>query len=96
MIIGADVTHPAPADKLETSVAACIGSIDADYSQYSGSIRAQERSTKAQAVEMIMDFEGMIKELLDEYRRAQGGLPNHIIYYRYALVLSFAVNLSLI
>ncbi|CAG2171907.1 unnamed protein product, partial [Oppiella nova] len=70
------------ADKLETSVAACIGSIDADYSQYSGSIRAQERSTKAQAVEMIMDFEGMIKELLDEYRKAQGALPNHIIYYR--------------
>ncbi|CAG2122998.1 unnamed protein product, partial [Medioppia subpectinata] len=81
MIIGADVTHPAPADKLETSVAACIGSIDIDHCKYSASIRAQERTTKAQAVEMIKDFDGMIGELLTEYQTALGGLPNHIIYY---------------
>ncbi|CAG2171047.1 unnamed protein product [Oppiella nova] len=82
MIIGADVTHPAPADKLESSVAACIGSIDADHCKYSASIRAQERSARAQAAEMIKEFDVMIKELLDEYRKALGGLPNHIIYYR--------------
>ncbi|CAG2117381.1 unnamed protein product, partial [Medioppia subpectinata] len=81
MFIGADVTHPAPADKLETSVAACVGSIDTDYCTYSASIRAQERTTKAQAVEMIKDFDGMIAELLAEYKGAQKGFPNHIIYY---------------
>ncbi len=83
MIIGADVTHPAPADKLSSSVAACIGSYDKDHCIYSASIKVQERSAKAQAVEMIKEFDVMIKDLLDVYyKHNHNQYPQHIIYYR--------------
>jgi eukaryotic translation initiation factor 2C len=42
MIIGADVTHPAPADKLSSSISACVASYDNDHCFYLASIKVQE------------------------------------------------------
>jgi len=63
-------------------VAACIGSYDKDHCIYSASIKVQERSTKAQAVEMIKEFDVMIQDLLDVYYTHNKRYPKHIIYYR--------------
>ena len=82
MIIGADVTHPAPMDQLISSVAAVVGSYDKDHCQYATSISVQERSTKKNAVEKILKFDEMIGELLDVYHNKNNYYPKSILYYR--------------
>ncbi|XP_077508331.1 protein argonaute-4-like [Amblyomma americanum] len=47
IIIGADVTHPAPGDKLRLSIAACVGSLDSIPSKFHASIRIQMEDSAA-------------------------------------------------
>ncbi|CAN7977088.1 unnamed protein product, partial [Ixodes persulcatus] len=83
IIIGADVTHPAPGDRIQPSIAACVGSLDSIPFKFRASIRVQLENHEAVArVEMIKDLKGMVMELLKAFREATRHKPEHIIFYR--------------
>ncbi|XP_075725003.1 protein argonaute-4-like [Rhipicephalus microplus] len=83
IIIGADVTHPAPGDKYRPSIAACVGSLDSIPSRFHASVRVQmEDSTATSRVEIIRDLKDMMKELLKAFYRATKHKPERIIFYR--------------
>ncbi|XP_075557125.1 protein argonaute-2-like isoform X2 [Dermacentor variabilis] len=83
IIIGADVTHPAPGDRVKPSIAACVGSMDPIPSRYQASIRVQIQKEEAVArVEIIEDLKEMIKELLKAFYQETRHKPVRIIFYR--------------
>uniref|UniRef100_A0A131YKF2 Eukaryotic translation initiation factor 2C n=1 Tax=Rhipicephalus appendiculatus TaxID=34631 RepID=A0A131YKF2_RHIAP len=83
IIIGADVSHPAPGDKVKPSIAACVASMDAIPSRYRASIRVQIQQQQAVArVEIIEDLKMMVKELLMAFYRETRLKPGKIIFYR--------------
>ncbi|XP_037522356.1 protein argonaute-2 isoform X1 [Rhipicephalus sanguineus] len=83
IIIGADVTHPAPGDKVKPSIAACVASMDSIPSRYRASIRVQIQQQQAVArVEIIEDLKAMVAELLIAYYRETRKKPGKIIFYR--------------
>ncbi|KAI9293825.1 Piwi-domain-containing protein [Neoconidiobolus thromboides FSU 785] len=77
LIIGADVTHPAPGNPEAASIAAAIGSIDFTGTKYASSIRAQHSRQ-----EVISDFSNMIVDLLKMFYKNTKTKPQKIIYYR--------------
>lgn len=77
MVMGADVTHPAPGSKIKPSVAAVTASYDSQASQYTFRWRLQ-----GARVEMIQDMEAIVRELLLECRQNTKTLPKTIIYFR--------------
>ncbi|XP_076337070.1 protein argonaute-2-like isoform X2 [Tachypleus tridentatus] len=84
IFIGADVTHPAPGDKLKTSVSAAVGSLDSHPSIYAGSVRVQfAKDERKRVVEIIQNIKDMFKELLKAfYRKTKGKKPEKIVFYR--------------
>lgn len=83
IIIGADVSHPAPGDKVKPSIAACVASMDSIPSRYRASIRVQIQQQQAVArVEIIEDLKMMVKELLMAFYRETRHKPGKIIFYR--------------
>jgi len=78
MIIGADVNHPAPADRITPSISAVVGSYDNEFSNYYTTIKMQPKSRE----EMIKKLDQMIIELLNNYQKCQKSLPQKIIFYR--------------
>ncbi|XP_054165958.1 protein argonaute-2-like [Oppia nitens] len=78
MIIGADVTHPAPADAMHSSVAAVVASYDPFHTKYMTSLRVQRRSKD----EMINRFQEMIEEMLNHYKQTNKQLPEGLILFR--------------
>lgn len=83
IIIGADVTHPAPGDRVKPSIAACVGSMDPIPSRYRASIRVQIQKEEAVArVEIIEDLKEMVKELLKAFYQETRQKPFRIIFYR--------------
>ncbi|CAG2178199.1 unnamed protein product, partial [Oppiella nova] len=81
MVIGADVTHPAPADRMFSSVAALVGSYDPQLTRYSAAIRVQKRSKE----EMILAFKDMVVELLYAYKGVKANnqnLPTSLVVFR--------------
>lgn len=83
IIIGADVSHPAPGDRIRPSIAACVGSLDSIPSKYRASIRVQIEDREAVArVEIIQDLQSMVVELLKAFFTATRHKPEHIIFYR--------------
>ncbi|KAJ4827378.1 argonaute 5 [Turnera subulata] len=91
IIFGADVTHPSPGEDSAPSIAAVVASMDwPEVTKYRGLVSAQ-----AHREEIIQDLyrthvdpqkglvhQGMIRELLIEFRRATGYKPGRIIFYR--------------
>ncbi|XP_064477992.1 protein argonaute-2-like isoform X2 [Ornithodoros turicata] len=84
IIMGADVTHPAPGDKVRPSIAACVGSLDSIPSRYHAVVRVQMEDSQATArVEIIQDLTNIVVELLKAfYRETHGKKPERIIFYR--------------
>ncbi|XP_077507380.1 protein argonaute-2-like [Amblyomma americanum] len=83
IVIGADVSHPSPGDKIRPSIAACVGSLDSVPSKFHATIRVQIEDSKAKArVEIIKDLKDMIKELLLVFYRTTGHKPLQIVFYR--------------
>ncbi|XP_077490208.1 protein argonaute-4-like [Amblyomma americanum] len=83
IIIGADVSHPSPGDKIRPSIAACVGSIDSIPSKYHSTVRVQIEDSEAKArVEIITDLKDMIKDMLKAFYRATRKKPERIIFYR--------------
>ena len=85
MIVGADVTHPAP-DQLgfKPSICAVVASTDPSISRYISEIRVQYRGKdEMQVTEQIMDMEGIFWKLLKRFEAlTKGRQPNRIIFYR--------------
>ncbi|OQV02142.1 Piwi domain-containing protein isoform 1 [Cladophialophora immunda] len=96
MIIGIDVAHGGGPRKHCPSVAAVVGSVNAEFSQWPASLLANPCSTKdyeeKEANEKILDLDIPVYErLLDYYERNHGkdsagrkgtGVPEQIIVYR--------------
>ncbi|KAI9595773.1 Piwi domain-containing protein [Syncephalis fuscata] len=77
IVIGADVSHPAPGDVTRPSIATLVGSIDANLARFSSCIRIQTARA-----EMIGDLRDMIVELLKAFYRNTGHKPARILFYR--------------
>jgi len=77
MIVGADVTHPAPDQHDVPSVAAVCASHDPQAFKYNIQIRLQPPR-----VEIIQDLEAIMKEQLKYFYGITGYKPERIIFYR--------------
>jgi eukaryotic translation initiation factor 2C len=80
MIVGADVTHPGPGSMDDVdSVAAVVANEDNAFNRYPASFRCQ-----ASKMEMIDQFDDMVAERLDHWKKSNGGhqYPSNIIIYR--------------
>ncbi|KAG0337299.1 Eukaryotic translation initiation factor 2C [Podila humilis] len=77
IIIGADVSHPSPGDRMRPSIAALVGSLDNRASRYTTSIRVQTARTEA-----IADLASMVVELLKSFYQTCGQKPDRMLIYR--------------
>ncbi|KAL5724067.1 Protein argonaute mel1 [Ranunculus cassubicifolius] len=92
IIFGADVTHPSPGEDSSPSIAAVVASMDwPEVTKYRGLVSAQPHRQ-----ELIQDLfrvnrdpqtgavvnGGMVRELLKEFRKSTGRIPDRIIFYR--------------
>ncbi|XP_077504227.1 protein argonaute-2-like [Amblyomma americanum] len=83
IVIGADVSHPSPGDKVRPSIAVCVGSLDSVPSKFHATIRVQIEDSEAKTrVEIIKDLKDMMKELLLVFYRTTGHKPERIVFYR--------------
>ena len=84
MIVGADVTHPAPDQMgVKPSIAAVVASVDPAISQYICEVRVQFRGPdENQVTEQILDMENVFKKLLLRFHRETRQKPKQIIFYR--------------
>ena len=77
MIVGLDVTHPAPADRLSQSIAACVGTYDRHFTKYHARVVVQPKPKKE-----IVDLASMMSDLLNRFRGVNNRLPAYIVIYR--------------
>ncbi|ORZ32562.1 Piwi domain-domain-containing protein [Catenaria anguillulae PL171] len=77
LIVGADVTHPAPGTN-QASIAAMVGSLDPNCLRFQPVVRMQPVRQ-----EEIADAGGMFREVLRNYQTSNAGrLPKRVIMYR--------------
>jgi len=80
MIMGADVTHPAPEHKgTKPSIAAVVGSIDPQATQYEVQVRVQNTE---QNEEVIQDMKNVTKELLKRFHEKTKRKPERLVMFR--------------
>ena len=79
MLVGIDVTHPAPGTMRGIpSIAGVVASLDANFGQWPGNIRCQESKK-----EMVTDLEAMVEERLNCWiSRNPGQKLENILVYR--------------
>ncbi|KAI8354349.1 Piwi domain-containing protein [Mortierella sp. GBAus27b] len=77
ILLGADVSHPAPGDDVRPSIAALVGSMDARASRYAASVRIQSART-----ENMVALTDMVVELLKTFFQSCGKKPERILFYR--------------
>jgi eukaryotic translation initiation factor 2C len=78
MVIGADVTHPAPGDNRKPSIAALVASMDVHATLYKADTRIQKCRQ-----EIIADMKNMMKGMFMEFYRFNcQKKPEHILFYR--------------
>lgn len=84
MVMGADVTHPAPTEMNRPSVAALVASVDRLAFRYIATFRIQKHDFVAKArLEVIEEMKNMAKELLlGFYRVTNCAKPEKILCYR--------------
>lgn len=76
LLLGADVTHPTNGSGT-VSIASVVGSVDADFNRFPGSISIQEPR-----VETISEMSKMVVERIIAYQKVVGKLPKVILFYR--------------
>ena len=81
MVMGADVSHPAPESRgSKPSIAAIVGSMEPKAANYQVEVRVQDG---AQNEEVIHDMRNVTKNLLIKFHEAnKGRKPEKIIMYR--------------
>ena len=78
IVVGIDVTHPAPKSMLgHPSIAAVVASIDSHYGQWPGSIRCQKSKQ-----EMVSTLNEMMQERLKLWIKKNNRGPDKILIYR--------------
>ncbi|OAX82129.1 hypothetical protein ACJ72_03524 [Emergomyces africanus] len=79
MVVGIDVTHPAPGS-LDTapSIAAMVASVDKHLAQWPACIRLQRQAR----VEMVDDLDPMLQSRLRLWQKNSKNLPENILIYR--------------
>ncbi|CAB4425198.1 unnamed protein product [Rhizophagus irregularis] len=77
IIMGADVTHPAPGEQNTPSIAAVTASMDAKAFRYAASVRVQIGRQ-----EVISDLAEIVKELLKTFYQTCERKPERILFYR--------------
>jgi hypothetical protein len=77
IIIGADVSHPAPGDTRRPSIATLVGSLDANVSRFCSVVRFQQGRS-----ESINDLRDMVADALKCFYRNSGHKPARILFYR--------------
>lgn len=77
MVIGADVTHPAPGETSRPSVCAVVGSMDKFAFKFSGRLQLQEGR-----VEIIDRLKYMVHDLLVSFTSINRRRPERILFYR--------------
>ncbi|XP_018300750.1 protein argonaute-2 isoform X2 [Mycetomoellerius zeteki] len=77
MLVGADVTHPAPDSKSIPSIAAVAASRNNSAFQYNVTLRLQPPKE-----EMILDLEAIILSQLNIYYHETKSPPRRLVYYR--------------
>ncbi|KAI6648946.1 Protein argonaute-2 [Oopsacas minuta] len=85
MILGADVNHPKPGPTMydSPSIAVACVALDREISRYYSTCRFQKNIYNAkQRQEIIVEFESMCDELLNEYEKFNNELPKKILFYR--------------
>ncbi|KAF5386770.1 hypothetical protein D9615_001667 [Tricholomella constricta] len=76
MVLGADVSHPAPGSVLP-SISALVASMDKKMSRYAASIRVQTSRT-----EIIEDFAEMFEIALQNFKKRNNALPQRLFMFR--------------
>lgn len=84
IIMGADVTHPAPTEMNKPSIAAVVASVDRYAFRYIATFRIQKQNTVAKArIEIIEDMKNIAKDLLMSFYQINNKVkPEKIIFYR--------------
>lgn len=83
IVMGADVTHPAPTEMNKPSIAAVVASMDRFAFRYIATFRIQKQNTVAKArIEIIKDMKNIAKSLLLSFYQVNGVKPEKIIFYR--------------
>ncbi|KAH7937750.1 hypothetical protein HPB49_015224 [Dermacentor silvarum] len=83
IIMGADVTHPAPSEMNKPSIAAVVASVDRYAFRYIATFRIQKQNAVAKArIEIIEDMKNIAKDLLLSFYQINKFKPEKIIFYR--------------
>jgi len=84
MIMGADVSHPAPETRgVKPSIAAVVASIEPKAVQYEVEVRVQDTSLDSSNEEVIRDMRKVTKNLLMKFYQANDGRkPEKIVMFR--------------
>lgn len=79
IILGADVTHPAPGSiKGTPSIAAVVGSLDGKFARFSGQMRLNKAGK-----DIIYGMKDMARALFNDWSKENGGkIPRRILLYR--------------
>ena len=78
MVVGIDVTHPAPDSPSEmSSIASVVASYDDRYAHYPASIKLNPR--RQEQVDLLRE---MMEERLEAYKRHNEKMPKNILVYR--------------
>ncbi|MCJ1434414.1 hypothetical protein MMC27_003782 [Xylographa pallens] len=78
MLLGIDVTHPAPgSDATMPSIAACVANTDQRCGQWLGSVDKQEGRQ-----EMVENLEAMVSKRLKVWASKNGSFPENLIVHR--------------
>jgi len=83
MIMGADVSHPAPETRgVKPSIAAIVGSVEPKAVQYEVEVRVQDRGLDNNE-EVISDMKNVTKKLLTKFYQANAGRkPEKLVMFR--------------
>ncbi|CAD6190045.1 unnamed protein product [Caenorhabditis auriculariae] len=77
MFVGVDVTHPTQDSGIDISIASIVGSINLGGTKYRNSVLAQMKPK-----ETVEVFHYQFSELITEFKKNMGDLPEHVIVFR--------------
>ncbi|KAI8816009.1 Piwi domain-containing protein [Fimicolochytrium jonesii] len=83
LVLGADIVHPGPGEgNTRPSIAAMVGSLDAQCARFAATLRIQRAQGGRQRSDIIQDIYGMTTELLRSFYKEAKTKPRRIVIYR--------------